>query len=404
MTDQAVTTERRQEVRLVIAGLSAIGVGFGFARYGYGLYLPELRREFGLSTAQLGLISSLSYVGYLAAVVLVGTLISRLGPRLMILSAGASAAGGMTLVAVTDSVAVMAVGIVLAGTSAGWVWAPYSEATPSMLSPRRAERALAIIASGTAYGTAVAGGLALATPSDDWRLAWAAFTVIAVAVTVVNAVVLPKGATGTGGPSMSGATFARLRRRTAIPLCIAAISYGAVGSVYWTFAVDLIGSGSAPASGAAFWTLLGIAGTAGAAAPVLFRSLGLRGSHLALFGLLAAGIAMLAVAPGQGAVVVVSAIVFGPTFMATASLLAVWSFHTFERDHAAGFSMVVFFLGLGGIAGPTVVGAAAGLVGLRDAFAATAVVALVTIACRPGRSVGAYDPGMTRGSEVASVD
>ncbi len=390
MTDHTVTTSRHHEVRLVLAGLSAVGVGFGFARYGYGLYLPELRREFGLTTAQLGLISSLSYVGYLVAVVLVGTLISRLGPRIMILSAGASAATGMTLVAVTDSVIVMTIGVVLAGTSAGWVWAPYSEVTPSMLTPRRAERALAIIASGTAYGTAVAGGLALATPSDDWRLAWAAFTVIAVAVTIVNALVLPKGASGTSGPSMSGATFARLRRRTAIPLCIAAISYGAVGSVYWTFAVDLIGSGSTAATGAAFWTLLGIAGTAGAAAPVLFRRMGLRASHLVLFALLATGIALLSLAPGQGAVVVVSAVVFGPTFMATASLLAVWSFHTFERDHAAGFSMVVFFLGLGGIAGPAVVGAAAGLVGLRGAFAVTAVVAFVTIACRPSRSVGEH--------------
>jgi predicted MFS family arabinose efflux permease len=404
MTDQAIKAERRQEVQLVLAGLSAIGVGFGFARYGYGLYLPELRREFGLSTAQLGVISSLSYVGYLAAVVLVGTLISRLGPRLMILSAGASAAAGMTLVAVTDSVVVLTVGVVLAGTSAGWVWAPYSEVTPSMLTPRRAERALAIIASGTAYGTAVAGGLALATPSDDWRLAWAAFTVIAVAVTIVNAVVLPRSATGPRGPSMSGATLARLRRRTAIPLCIAAISYGAVGSVYWTFAIDLIGSGSAQATGAAFWTLLGIAGTAGAAAPMLFRRMGLRASHLVLFGLLAAGIALLSIAPEHGAVVVLSAVIFGPTFMATASLLAVWSFHTFERDHAAGFSMVVFFLGLGGIAGPAVVGAAAGSFGLRGAFAATAVVAFVTIACRPNRAVGAYDPGMTHGSEVASVD
>jgi predicted MFS family arabinose efflux permease len=303
----------------------------------------------------------------------------------MILGAGASAAAGMTLVAITDSVLVMTAGVVLAGTSAGWVWAPYSEVTPSMLTPRRAERALAIIASGTAYGTAVAGGLALATPSADWRLAWAAFTVIAIAVTVVNAVVLPKGARGTRGPSMSSTTFARLRRRAAIPLCIAAISYGAAGSIYWTFAVDLIGSGSAPATGAAFWTLLGIAGTAGAAAPMLFRSLGQRGSHVALFALLAAGIALLAIAPGQGAVVVVSAVVFGPTFMATASLLAVWSFHTFERDHAAGFSMVVFFLGLGGIAGPAVVGAAAGLVGLRGAFAVTAVVALATIAWAPPR-------------------
>jgi predicted MFS family arabinose efflux permease len=403
MSDHA-RTGRRQEVRLVIAGLSAIGVGFGFARYGYGLYLPELRREFGLSTAQLGLISSLSYVGYLAAVVLVGTLISRLGPRLMILGAGGSAAAGMTLVAVADSVAVMAVGVVLAGTSAGWVWAPYSEVTPTMLAPRRAERALAIIASGTAYGTAVAGGLALATPSDDWRLAWAAFTVIAVAVTVLNAVALPKGTTTTRDASMSGAVLGRLRRRAAIPLCVAAISYGAVGSVYWTFAVDLIGSGSTPANGAAFWTLLGIAGTAGAAAPVLFRRMGLRGSHVTLFGLLAAAIALLAIAPGQSVVAVASAVVFGPAFMATASLLAVWSFHTFERDHAAGFSMVVFCLGLGGIAGPAVVGAAAGPVGLRGAFAAAAVVAFLTLTCRPSRSVGAYNPGMTRGSQVASVD
>ena len=67
--------------RLALAGLCAIAVAYGFARYGYGLFVPVFREEFGLSTETVGLVSSAGYAAYLSAMVLTGFLVGRTGPR-----------------------------------------------------------------------------------------------------------------------------------------------------------------------------------------------------------------------------------------------------------------------------------------------------------------------------------
>lgn len=64
-----------------MAGVAAQGVTFGFARYGYGLFLPEIRRQFDLSVSLVGVIGSATYVSYLIALLLVGVLSTRWGPR-----------------------------------------------------------------------------------------------------------------------------------------------------------------------------------------------------------------------------------------------------------------------------------------------------------------------------------
>jgi hypothetical protein len=50
----------RKSTRLMLAGLSAIAVSYGFARYGFGLFVPVFREEFRFSTQQIGVVSSAS--------------------------------------------------------------------------------------------------------------------------------------------------------------------------------------------------------------------------------------------------------------------------------------------------------------------------------------------------------
>jgi hypothetical protein len=52
-------------------------VTFGPSRNGYGLFLPDIRDEFGLSTEVLGFMASGLYAGYLAALLAVGLLPAR---------------------------------------------------------------------------------------------------------------------------------------------------------------------------------------------------------------------------------------------------------------------------------------------------------------------------------------
>lgn len=106
--------------QLGLAGFFATAVAFGPARNGYGLFLPDIREEFGLSTVMLGLIASGLYAGYLAALFAVGLFAARVGgPRLPVMIGLLSAGVGMALVALSSNATMLAAGVILAGTSAG---------------------------------------------------------------------------------------------------------------------------------------------------------------------------------------------------------------------------------------------------------------------------------------------
>ncbi len=61
-----MTTETRTTLRVIGPGVGMIAVTFGLARYGYGLLLPKMQSELGMDARTGGLITSGSYVSYLA--------------------------------------------------------------------------------------------------------------------------------------------------------------------------------------------------------------------------------------------------------------------------------------------------------------------------------------------------
>ncbi|MGW5491450.1 MFS transporter [Streptomyces olivaceoviridis] len=373
-------------------GVAAQAVAYGFARYGYGLFLPSLRDRFGLSTSVLGLVNSVSYSGYLLALVTVGALVSRLGPRPMVVAAGVSARIGMVTVAVARSTWVLVVGLVVAGMASGFSWAPFSDTADRLLPDRTRERVMALIPSGTAFGVTVAGPLALAARGANWRYAWIGFALVAFAMAWYAARVLPAGrhrgdAGGNGGGNGGGhAVTARwFLRPAAVPLYVTAFVYGVIGAFYWAFAVEAVSDTAGEGSPVAplFWTLMGLAGLSSVFAGAFFLRLGLRLGQAVLFLALSAAIALLGLAPGALGPVIASAVLYGPAFMATSSLLALWSYRVFPEQPSTGFSATVLALGLGTLTGPATLGAVADHYSLRAGFLVAAAVALISLAFRP---------------------
>ncbi|WP_107081868.1 MFS transporter [Streptomyces sp. SBT349] len=395
----------RREWQVSVAGLAAIGVGFGFARYGYGLFLPEFRDEFGLSVTAVGLIGSATYASYLVALLAVGALVARCGPRPLVVAGGAAATAGMALVACAGGAAQLSFGLVLAGASSGLVWAPFSDVVDRVARPAARGRVMGAIACGTAFAVLVAGPLALLTRDTGWRFAWLAFAAAGLVATWYNARVLPRGSgraaargragAGAGARAAEGLRWLAVGR--AVPLYVTALVYGLAGAVYWTFAIEAIDGGAAVEP--LFWTLMGAAGTAGVLTGHAIARFGARRVHAWLFAGIAVALALLGTAPDALPAVAGSALVYGPSFMAGSGLLAVWSYQVFPERPATGFTATVVFLGAGTVVGPAALGALADRFGLGAAFLATAGLALGALGARPGR--GPHRPG-GRGAESRS--
>jgi predicted MFS family arabinose efflux permease len=370
-----------------LAGLSAIAVAYGFGRYGYGLFLPSLRTEFGLSTEWLGLIASGSYAAYLVALVITGALAARVGPRPLVITGGLTAAAGTALVAAAPNAAVLAVGVLVAATSAGWTWAPFSDAVATLVPPQRRSRTLAVISTGTTFGLMVAGPVALLTGSA-WRVAWVLFAGCAVVVAVWNAWLLPAGAQLDSQhrlPDLRWGWFVCSRSR---PLFAVAFSYGLIAAFYYTYAVDLVrASGLPSSSGPLLWAVIGVGGTTGVITGDLAERFGVRRVLVACLALLSAAIALLAAVPASWPAVLASALVYGAAYMPIAALLVVWSASVFAQQPATGFSATVLVLAVGSIAGPAVLGAIAGQLGLPAAFFLAAGLTLCTALWRPTEDV-----------------
>jgi predicted MFS family arabinose efflux permease len=382
-----------------------IAVTYGLARFAYGLFLPEMREAFDLSPSLLGLIGAGSYLGYCVAVVISLIYTSRTGPRLMAVVAGAVAVAGMATVASSPTAWMLALGILVAGSSTGLASPPMGEAVARSIRNSLQDRANALINCGTSVGVALSGPAALLL-IGQWRLAWTAFALVGLTVLVWNAAVMPRKAVAdqdedeSGSPdeeraetgNSSGGTRlsfsyligARVRSR-ALPLFVAAFGVGFASAVYWTFSRELVvGAGGLGQTGSTlFWTVIGISGLAGGAAGDLVRRFGLTTVLRGALVSMAASMVLLAVASSVLPLAYTSAALFGSTYIMLTGVVLVWSVSVFRERPAAGLGAGFLLIAVGQVVGSPVAGALAGTTSPATAFFSFAVAAVLTACVKP---------------------
>jgi predicted MFS family arabinose efflux permease len=367
----------------VSAGVGVVAVSYGLARYGYGLLLPDMRNAFGLSSAALGLIASTAYASYLLAVASAGALTARHGPRLVVVAGGVLAVVGMIVIAVAPTGPVLAAGVFIAGASGGLVFPPFADVVTDLLEHRTRSRAIATISSGTGWGVVAAVPIALLA-GDEWRVAWLAFTALAVLATLWAARTVPNtaGAPRTGNEGRLQASWFVCPRSG--PLLAGALLIGLAASVYWTFAVDLAGQAGLGREGARL--LLGVVGAASLAGGLggdLLERFGGRAALVLTALLMATALALLASAASEWPGAVLSAAGFGAAYSLIVALQTIWSARVFADRPAVGLGAVMFVLSVGLLAGPPVAGALADQVSLPAAFYAAAGLCAATVFLAP---------------------
>jgi predicted MFS family arabinose efflux permease len=371
-------------VALASAGIGAVAVTFGMARYGFGLLAPDIRADFGLTSGSLGLLAAASYVAYLGTSVTAGALSARLGARVIVGAGGVCAVAGMSLAGLAQSPPVLFAGLLVAGASAGLVFPPFSDVVAQRLPARLRGRVMSAISSGTGWGVALAAPLALLA-GTDWRAAWLLFALIAAAATSWALVVLPAreapgNSRGVLLPSLRWFVCPRSG-----PLLAGALLVGLASSVAWTFAVDhLVASGGLSSTQSRiFLGVVGVASVGGTVGGDAVRRLGGRATFMAAMALEAAALLMLGLAPTHMSAVFAAAVLFGASYNLVVAVQVIWSGRVFVERPSAGLAAVAGFNALGLLVGPPIFGVVADLTGFAAVFAAGALLLLAGSALAP---------------------
>ncbi len=156
---------------VLVGGLGLIAVSYGLVRLAYGLFLPDVQDDLGLSASVAGGIASGASAVYCVGAVL-GFLLAGRTPRVLVAVAALVAAGGAIGMSTAAGPVWFGIASVVGSASAGIA----SPALVRIIAERFAEpdvpRAQAVVNAGTGPGLVVAGMLALVL-LPDWRTAWA---------------------------------------------------------------------------------------------------------------------------------------------------------------------------------------------------------------------------------------
>lgn len=377
-------TATRPAYRTVAPGAAMIAVSFGLARYGYGLLLPEMQAELAISPGTAGLISSCAYVSYLLANVGVVWLTGRRGPRAAIWLAAASAAVGMLLIANARGAPLLAAGVLVGGAAAGLAFPPYADLVARSVAPRRRDVAWSAISSGTGWGVAIAGPIAIVA-GDEWRVAWLVFVALAVGAGIAATLLAP--ARGQQArlrrPQLSWTWFLCPRSR---PLLLSAVLVGTGSAVWWAFSVDALRHAGLDATPArVVYAVCGAAGIVASGSGTVFDRFGLRRGYLASCALLAVSLVLLGAVAGHLVAAVAAAVLFGVFYNSVVAAQGIWSSRVFADHPSAGLAAVNTALTLGMLAGPPVAGALITRFGYPPTLlAAAAVIGAALVFCPPG--------------------
>lgn len=375
-------------MRLTLSSMGLIAATYGLARFGYGLFLPQFQQAFDLDGATAGMIQAGSFLSYCVAAV-----IAALGakwPRLLVVCAGASASAGALTVATAPSTAVLGIGVVVAGTGAGFATPGTVGLISRIIGEAKREGAQTTVNSGTGVGL-VAAGLLLATTTENWRTGW---TIIAITTALATVATLTSARAGHphhtsrfGEPAADAHVrphdLLALRRVVAIALCS-----GAGSAAVWTFGRSALDAASpsfftGQSYSVTAWILLGAMSVAGALAARLVQRWSLsRAWSLTNLAMLV-GTAGVGVDPGHPVIAFAAVSLFGASYTAMTGVLIVWAMRLTPRSAAAGTVVLFVALALGQAVGAWLLGALQDFSSAPVMFFAAATIGAVAIAGQP---------------------
>jgi predicted MFS family arabinose efflux permease len=348
----------------------ALGLGFGavvalgFTRFAYALLLPEMRAELGWSYTSSGGLGTANALGYVLGAATAAVWANRLGAHRTFIWSMALSALGLFATATTASYSTLTA-IRLVGGYTTAVTFVLGSVLATRINTRATHKVSALLValymSGVGVGVAVSG---VAVPavlglvdSGGWRAGWIVMGALATLA------LAPAAHAAARVPEPDGQSTSRPERgtlRLLAPTLAWYTLFGAGYVSYMTFVIALLREeGLGPGEVATFFVVLGL--TSAAATLTLWgRVLGhLHGGRApALVAVVvAAGVLPLLVLPAGLPTAMLSAVVFGGSFMAGPTAATVLARRTLSPSGwAAGIAVLTVAFSVGQSAGPVLAG------------------------------------------------
>ncbi len=380
-------------VALVAAG-AAVAQAFG--RFTFGVLLPAVRDDLGISNTVAGLLGTINVGAYLLGTIAVAAVTSRV--RLLDVMRGGFlfATAGLVLAAVAPGPWVLGVAMFSSGLGGALIWIPAPVIASSALAPERRGLAVGLMGSGIGLGIVFTSQLSAWVRSnlgdDSWRTVYAVEGAIAVIVLIATLLFVGHAQAQPSGQRAGLGGFAVLRRMRGWGALT--LAYAAFGLMYLLVVAFLTSrleddSGWTGARASLAFTLLGIAVVFGGPLIItLAKRFGPRSALALSFTLWS--MLTLAVLPGWISTTLAASVGLGLLFAGIPGLITLYVVeNTSVEDFGPSFAAATLAFGIAQMLSPQIGGLLADLTGsftvvfmLSAAFALTGTAAALRLPAR----------------------
>ena len=374
---------------LTIALCAAVAQAFG--RFSFGLILPAMRDDLGVSNSVAGAIGGANVGAYLLGTVAVAWATSRFRLLAVMRFGVTLAVGGLVLAAFSDSAISLGTALFIAGFGGACVWIPAPMVAADAVSQQR--RGLAVSLTGTGIGVGVVSASLLAAAlrsrfgDEAWNTLYLAESAIgALALLLLLGLVRHVQDAPSGGGGIGG--FGALQRmRGWKPILVAYSAFGFMYLLVFGFLTTRLedDSGWTSQDAAFAFTLVGFAMVAGGPLLVaIARSLGVRTALTLAFGLWPVVTAV--IWTGVPLLTLVACVGLGLLFGGLPLLITIYVVdHTTPTDYGPAFSAATLAFGVAQMISPPIGGFIADASGsFTLVFTLSGLVALIGVGAALG--------------------